>query len=232
MSTIYEQQQNSNTRSKEPHYLVIEGTHYSGKSTLMSALVAALVKNGISETRIVVFDFPTKITPAGRLLRAIFSGAELSPPPASLVYLFLADLAQVEVIIKDALSAGDYVICGRHPFVSGLVYQTDELSYGQITNMQRDPSYALGEASLLTQPDRVYVLDLLPSEQQARAIRRAEVHNAQFEQVNLQQQHKYRTRYVDYAHYNASMSLLLDASLPVEDTLDIVLTDILHGGGK
>ncbi len=190
----------------------------------MRALVSGLKRNGVREENIFTVDFPTTLTAPGRLLRKIFAGeGEETANQRTIIYLFLADLAEIQPIISKHLASGSYVIAGRHPFVSGFIYQADAVSQIQISTMQ--------QRSLFLQPDRIFVVDLPTSEYAKRMAQRKDIHAPAFEQVELIQIETYRTRYVQYA-FDHKDTVLLDGTQSTDDILDVVLTEVLRGDSE
>lgn len=223
MHVNYRDQQDLCIRSAVPRYIVFEGPHYSGKSTLLTNVVDKLPDLGINPERVTIRSFPSRNSVPGKALRDSFGGINKINPKAA-AYLYAADLIECEDLLRERYKAGIYSFCDCHPFVSTVVFQSEVYS--------QELLYGLQQRQQFLKPDRIYILDVPFEVLEERMVKRAEVHNAAFERPDREFQKRVRARYVAYAYTHFENTVLLDGTRSQDELLDQVLTDILRGGMK
>ena len=101
----------------------IEGMDCTGKSTLSSALATQAVILG-HYPKTCLDSSPSESRPIGFLIREKMRGrAPISSK--AMLWLFLADMVDMEENLKPHIKEDDLVIVDRHTFVSSLVYQPE-----------------------------------------------------------------------------------------------------------
>jgi dTMP kinase len=93
-------------------FITLEGIEGAGKSTVATALAAALRTHGVT----VVATREPGGTPLAERLREVVlqRGAERISPEAETLLMFAARAVHVENLIRPALARGEWVICDRY----------------------------------------------------------------------------------------------------------------------
>jgi dTMP kinase len=93
-------------------FITLEGIEGAGKSTVATALAAALRAHGVT----VVATREPGGTPLAERLREVVlqRGAERISPEAETLLMFAARAVHVENLIRPALARGEWVICDRY----------------------------------------------------------------------------------------------------------------------
>lgn len=110
----YQQQQ----QQKRGQFIVIEGVDGVGKSTLARQLVDMF--NG-GEKRAVLWSFPRKNSPTGRVIDDHFKGNLPRLNPFELCLLFVRNREEALTEIEALLDAGKVIVCERF-WMSGAAY--------------------------------------------------------------------------------------------------------------
>ncbi|HZD22771.1 MAG TPA: dTMP kinase [Acidimicrobiia bacterium] len=134
-------------------YVVVEGVDGSGKTTIATALVAALDRRG---TPAILVREPGG-TPVGEVVRTLLLDSENLDDWAE-VFLFAAQRAELaREVIQPALDAGTWVVSDRS-YYSSIAYQ------GRARELGEDRVRMINETGLDgVLPDHVFVLDVDPS---------------------------------------------------------------------
>lgn len=104
-------------------FIVIEGSDWTGKSTIVAKLSEWLSSKAVNN---IVTRHPGA-TPIGAALRKVLNESkdgDLKVPPRAEGLIMAADNAAfIDLILKPNLNQGTWVIGDRNNFISGLVYQ-------------------------------------------------------------------------------------------------------------
>lgn len=223
MHLNYDDHVSMSRRTPEPHFLAFEGPDGGGKTTLLQAVLGALKANGVAEEKISTCNFPSTLTAPGQLIRKVFRGDE-KMSPRGMAYLLLADLVERDPEIRRDVSHGKYILCDRHPLVSGFVYQGEVYTQDAISAMQYRSQFYV--------PDLTFILDIPPEVMEERINQRAIQRNEMYEQKDRGYQQRLRARYVGYAYTHFHNTVLLDGTKPIATLVDQVLTAVLQGGSR
>jgi dTMP kinase len=190
--------------------IVLEGVDGSGKSTQARALAAALKARGLE---VVLTGEPTD-GPVGRSLKEYLKGPGLRLSPQEELDLFLADRRQhVEEVINPALAAGKVVISDRYYYSS--------VAYQGARGLDPERILAANEA-FAPRPDLAIILSLPV----AAALQRLTKRRARSRQVTEDLAYLERVAAI-YATLTGPRLLVVDASLPPEETQAVILRQVL-----
>lgn len=192
------------------HYIWIEGSDGTGKTTLCKALSEKIADA-------IVIAFPSRATAPGALIRDVFEG-KLQVHPQAMMWLFVADGVDMEPKVLQWLSEGKTVIVDRHTYVSGLVYQTDLHSKQEVMQTHAPAHFRM--------PDRAYFLDIDPRGALARMGRRGEALNVLYESADISKLAARRTKYLYVAGDMGSKARVIAAEAPVEETVQFIMKDL------
>lgn len=198
-----------------PRYFVFEGADGGGKTTLSAKFFSALASTsdggpGIPLTKRHHFAFPSTITAPGRLIRKQFAGEETIGEKA-MGYLMLADAIDMEPLLWQHYTAGNYIVCDRHTLISGWVYQTEVFNLDALLGMQRRDQF-------LT-PERVFIIDVPGDVAEERMAKRAVERNKMYEKPDPKYRERLRQRYLAYAMMHPQHTTVIDGRQPIEESL-------------
>ncbi len=198
------------------HLFVLEGIDGAGKTAVCERLIKIL---GDAGHDVVHLREPTSESQWGKEIRSRSPNGELTP--AEELDLFLKDREwHIMNKICPALSSGKIVIMDRYFFATG-AYQSVStgISWREILRRNREEIHA-------PEPDLIFILDLPAEEGLARVRKSREEIIEQFEQIDRLV--KVRQAYLEMAQYDDKGSyVLIDARLPLETVVDIILGEIL-----
>jgi dTMP kinase len=201
-----------NTVSDPGTFIVVDGIDGGGKTTLVRELAVFLGTN-------FVFSFPTRETPAGKIIRQVFADPVLCRPE-TLLYLFVADALDAQTDIRAALDAGHLVLCDRHTCLSAFAYQqTDDRPPSVINQIIQPPQFI--------RPDQCYLVDIPAEVAEARINARnkttGEARNLIYEKA-LEEK---RQRFLRLATRSTGFIKVLDGQRSTDDLVKEVGQEIL-----
>lgn len=198
-------------------YILFEGIDGSGKSTIANCVANTLRDRG---DPVATLAFPSRRSPIGGLIRDVLEGVSYLDL-RSLLWLFIAEHADMEPKIEKMLEDGVSVICDRHVVLSANVYQGS--IHGRTTILD-----VLSHASFRC-PDKIYIIDV-PA---CVSVKRRKSTCFIFETEDVEKIESMRRDYscVEAWPFNESMkdwkrALLLDGVQPIEDIVGKVLEDL------
>ncbi|HNX59616.1 MAG TPA: dTMP kinase, partial [Spirochaetota bacterium] len=151
-----------NLNIRNPLFIVFEGIDGSGKTTVSNMTVEFLKNYGIDVEH---FAEPSQGV-TGRKIRNLLK-SPIAPDPDVMLGLFLEDREEdVSLRITPSLESGKTVILDRYYFSNAAYQGASGLSYKRILKANTDRKFP--------RPDRVYLLDLHPSESLLRVETRNE----------------------------------------------------------
>jgi dTMP kinase len=191
--------------------VAIEGIDGAGKTTQSIRLVERLNALGFEAVR---FFEPTDETHEGRIVRESFSREE-AIPSRELMTLFITDRQyDVETHIAPALSERQIVVMDRY-FLSTAAYQSDDIAWREILEMNRD---------FAPEPDIIFLL-IWPVETTMKLL--AESGRALTNVENKPRQLQARARYLEMARVDSGNYIVIDEIAEVEDVADELLDTLL-----
>ncbi len=201
---------------KKSLLIVFEGIDGSGKSTLARAVAVVLTELGIKRAPI-VYSFPTRDRPIGKLIRSMFTSPEPVVAPEAMAYLFVADGLDMENAIRCDLEApGRVVVEDRHPTISGWVYQQETHDLQTIMQIQTQ--------HLFRPADMVFILDVPVSVALERRAARG-LPTEMYEKGDTDYLERLRGRYMAY-HMLYDNTCVLDGTQPTSALVDDVIKAI------
>ncbi len=203
---------NGSTGTIEGGYLIaIEGIDGAGKTTLATALHAALREHGIQA---VLTKEPTK-GPFGQRIRESAATGRLQPDEE--LELLIADRREhVELLLQPSLATGKVVILDRY-YLSNIAYQGSEGLDMQMI-LQRNEEFA-------PVPNLVFLLDIAPALGLERIASRGDVANHFENEKNLSACRSYFQSLASgaWSGLEGTQFVTIDASQSPEDVLAIAL---------
>lgn len=194
-------------------YIVFEGPDGAGKSTLASALTSRLNIDLHKRARQCRFPSDGRV---GSLIRAALRGS-IELDPHCLLHLYAADGINEEGDIKRLLLNGEWVVCDRHPTLSGRVFQLEHHPAEVVEQIYN--------ASPLIKPSHLFVIDLPVSETAKRLASRQKDPDVIWERDDLGYMRRIRDRYLELAErFDATV---LDGMKPTEELVVNVLAKVL-----
>jgi len=196
-------------------YICLEGPDGGGKTTLARAICQRLASQGVNALR---YWFPSD-NAVGSLIRQGLRG-ETKINQKAYLYLFAADGLQANAELEACLAMGHHVVCDRHPTLSGLVFQPDHHTQGQIESVY-------GSASIdgVIKPDHLFIIDVPADVTLARMRSREKYKDVVFESDRVEKVDELRQRYLKLVQ--RTDAILLDGTRPTED----LVTNVLHSVG-
>lgn len=195
--------------------ITFEGVEGAGKSTILTAVAQALEQQGYQ----VLLTREPGATELGQHLRALLLHKLKQLTPRAELFLYLADRAEhIDDVIRPAMAAGKIVLCDRFSD-STIAYQ----GYGR-----QLPLNMVMQACQLAQNidvDRTYLLDLEPTIGLGRTkLRGQKADRLECEQVEFHQ--RVRAGFLTLAAVAPERVLVIDASLPQQQVLELILVDL------
>lgn len=194
-------------------FWVIEGIDGAGKTTLAENLAASFRADGVDARR---WSFPTKRT-IGTIIRSNFLSGKNKVSPVALQHLFMADLMDAQVALRQEVEGCDVLICDRHPLVSSWVYSG--LPPDLLLSMQH-PAYVID-------PDKVFILNI--SYELAKERMLARIGADIFDGADKDTIEKRRQRYLAWHVMTDLESVMVDASVPQEELVEKVKALFVRG---
>ena len=201
-----------NIHTRKPLFIVFEGIDGSGKSTISNMTVEYINNCGIE---VVHFAEPSQgIT--GRKIRNLLK-SPIAPDPDMMLGLFLEDREEdVSLRIKPALESGKTVVLDRYYYSNAAYQGASGLSYKRILKANMDRNFP--------KPDRVYLLDIHPSESLMRVESRNEEDGCTRE---LFEKESFLSEVSNIYHLIADESFyILDARKKPEELMTEIVSDL------
>ena len=203
-------------------FLTLEGAEGVGKSTNIEFITQYLKQRGIAY----VLTREPGGTPLAENIRDLLLSVHEEPMSelTELLLVFAARAQHLKRVIEPALAEGKWVVCDRFTDAT-FAYQGAGrgLSAALIEQLQ-----SLVQGSL--RPDLTIVLDLDPEIGMERAGNRGELDRFELEQQSFFR--KVRQCYLDIAWADPGRCTVIDASKPLEDVKQDLLTALEHGLSK
>lgn len=193
---------------------MIEGIDGAGKTSVCKQIIEELKNDGYDVAHL---REPTNESQWGREIRSRSPNGELTP--AEELDLFLKDREwHIKNKINPALASGKIVIMDRYFFATG-AYQSVSagISWREILRRNREEIHA-------PEPDLIFILDLPADEGLARVRKSRNEVIEQFEQIDRLV--KVRQAYLEMSQYDNGSYIVVDARLPLETVVDIVISEI------
>lgn len=198
-------------------FVTLEGPEGAGKSTLATALAAALQRRGLTVTT----TREPGGTPLGERLRDVLLARDgiAIPPAAETMLMFAARAAHVDQVIRPALGRGHWVLCDRFTDASWAYQGAGRGVAGALIEVLAEAAHP----GLV--PDRTLLLDIPVAEGLARA--RARGGADRFERESLEFMERVRAAYLMRAAAEPERFRVLDARANPTAVLDAALTALL-----
>ncbi len=201
-------------------FITLEGGEGTGKSTLQRALCDRLAQHGIDA----VLTREPGGTPRAEAIRALVLNPPGGKPFSPLAEALLMNAARrdhLEVLIRPALAAGQWVLCDRFSD-STRVYQgaSGEVSPAVILDLE---AHVVGD----TRPDLTLILDAPVNIAHDRRAARQGMQDV-FEQRAMDFHQAVRVAFSDIARREPERCQLIDASRPASEVADAAWTSLLH----
>jgi len=205
-------------------YIVFEGADGVGKTTISKALVAAIKQRG---GEVAHLRQPGRISRAGQLIDDVFRGRARFEPRAML-WLFAAELADMEPMVEEMRADGVTVISDRHTMISSFIYQ--------VPIHGRPVVEAVMRAIKPAKPSLTYIVDASAEIAMQRQKKRAVARNKFYEPADVKKLDELIQRYRNVPTWLEpptcwpSEIKVLDGALPVQENVRSVLDDLDQGG--
>lgn len=196
------------------YLFVLEGIDGAGKTAVCERIIKQLRSDGYD---VIHLREPTSESKWGKEIRSRSPNGELSP--AEEFDLFLKDREwHIKNKIAPALTSGKIVIMDRYFFATG-AYQSVStgISWREILRRNREGIHA-------PEPDLIFILDIPAKEGLARVRKSRDEIIEQFEQIDRLV--RVRQAYLEMAQHDNGSYVLIDARLPLETVVDIILNEI------
>jgi dTMP kinase len=201
-------------------YIVFEGINGCGKTTISTAVVAAIRNRGGAVAHL---RQPGSVSQAGQLIHEVFSGRVVFEPKAML-WLFAAELADLEPRVEAMRAKGVMVVSDRHTMFSSFVYQEPIHGYDVVDTTMR----AIEPAP----PTHTYLIDVSAEVALERQAKRTKNRNTFYEPTEVEKIDQLAARYrklPDWVSFWARSIKVLDGLQPVEENVARVLADLRLG---
>jgi dTMP kinase len=204
-------------------YIAFEGIDGCGKTTVSAAVTAALRDLGVSVAHLTQ---PSNISRAGQLIREIFDG-RVKFAPKAMIWLFAAELADLEPRIAEMRSDDVTVVSDRHTMFSAFVYQ--------VPIHGRHVVEATLRAIKPATPTHTYLIDTPAEVALERQGKRDKAHCALYEPRDVEKLDQLAQRYRNLPGWLEPPTFwprdikILDGLRPIQENVQLVLDDLELG---
>jgi dTMP kinase len=201
-------------------YIVFEGFDGCGKTTIAKALFAALREQSESVAHL---HQPGTVSRAGQLILEVFAGRARFSPEAML-WLFAAELADLEPQIREMREDGVMVIGDRHTMYSAMIYQVPIHGRVVVERTLRAIAPAI--------PTLTYIIDVPGEVALRRQAERAKAHNTLYEPRDVKRVNELCAQYRNIPEWLEPPSFwprnikILDGLRPIQENVQSVLYDL------
>ncbi len=204
-------------------YIVFEGVDGCGKTTVSMAVVAAIRNQGAAVAHL---RQPGSVSRAGQLIHEVFSG-RITFESKAMLWLFAAELADLEPRIEMMRDKGVIVVSDRHTMYSGFVYQVPIHGRHVVEAVLREIDPA--------PPTHTYLIDVPAEVAMARQARRGKKRNALYEPADMERLEQLAVRYRKLPEWLEPPTFwprnikILDGQRPIQENVQSVLDDLELG---